>query len=64
MYLIEIKLIVVNHVNKPKNACYKLSVDKILTTRQLIIINSAGKGNTWRRRYQVEILYILYKVYI
>ncbi len=36
MYLIEIKLIVVNHVNKPKNACYKLSVDKILTTRQLV----------------------------
>ena len=40
MYLIEIKLIVVNHVNKPKNACYKLSVDNILTTRQLVNLST------------------------
>ena len=53
-YPIKIKFKAVNYVNKPKNACYKLSVDEIFTTHQLvdlstcqlIIIYSACKGNT------------------
>ena len=39
-YPIKIKFKAVNYVNKPKNACYKLSVDKILTTRQLINLST------------------------
>ena len=38
--LIKIKFKAVNYVNKPKNACYKLSVDKILTTRQLVNLST------------------------